>query len=102
MVSLLLKDLKVMAFGPPPEPEFVAGQPYIYGLYYPGVDGWYIGKNETGRADYMGSPSAGVVEAIKHAHSAAGILEVPQPIKRLLWSPTGATRQECRDQEWIW
>ena len=78
------------------------GQPCIYGLYYSSVNGWYIGKNDTGRAEYMGSPSAAVVIAIKEAHEALGLPNVPQPTKRLLWSPPGATRQECHDQEWFW
>ena len=95
-------ELKIMASVFPPEPKFVAGQPYIYGLYYANVDGWYIGKNETGRADYMGSPSDAVVKAIKDAHKEVGLPNVPEPKKRLLRSPPGATRKECRDQEWFW
>src|SRR5258705_10773239 len=91
-----------MAFVPPKEPGFILGQPYIYGLYYPDVNGWYIGKNDTGRADYMGSPSAAVVKAIADAHEVAGLPTVPKPTKRLLWSPPGATLRECHDQEWLW
>ncbi len=91
-----------MTFVPPHEPAFVEGQPYIYGLYYPEVDGWYVGKNETGRADYMGSPSEAAVVAIADAHHAVGLSSVPVPTKRLFWSPPGALRRECRDQEWYW
>jgi len=91
-----------VALLPDVEPTFVNGQPYIYGLHFAAVDGWYIGKNETGRGDYMGSPSRAVVQAIAEAHAKVGLHDVPQPTKRLLWSPAGATRAECRDQEWFW
>lgn len=89
-------------FRPPPEPRFVAGQPYVYGLYYPDVDGWYVGKSETGRANYMGSPSEATLMDIVEAHQAKGLSAVPEPTKRLFWSPPNATREESRDQEWYW
>jgi hypothetical protein len=41
-------------------------------------------------------------KAIKDAHKEVGMQNVPEPKKRLLWSPPGATRKECRDQEWFW
>ena len=89
-----------MAFVPPPEPRLVPGQPYVYGLYYNDVDGWYVGKSETGRSNYMGSPSDAVVMAIADAHQAIDMSTVPEPTKRLFWSPPNATRKECRDHEW--
>lgn len=80
--------------------EFVPGRPNIYGLFYPNINGWYIGKNETGNASYMGSPSDAVRADIREAHLAAGQPELVE--KCILWSPIDATRKECRDQEWIW
>lgn len=91
-----------MAFAPPPEPALVEGRPYIYGLYYAEVDGWYVGKSETGSTNYMGSASEAVAMAIADAHRAVGLRAVPVPTKRLFWSPPDASRQECRDQEWHW
>ena len=96
------RDYAVVSFFPPTEPAFVSGQPYIYGLYWTEVDGWYVGKNETGRADYMGSPSQAALNSIADAHCSVGLSSVPAPAKRLLWSPAGATREECRNQEWYW
>ena len=64
------------------------------------MNGWYIGKNETGRADYMGSPAREALKAIDDAHEKATL-----PVKRekhILWSPPDATVAQCRDQEWIW
>ena len=80
--------------------EFVAGRPNIYGLYYPNVNGWYVGKNETGQASYMGSPSRAALKKIDDAHEAVGKGVVWQ--KHILWSPPGATREECRQQEVYW
>ncbi len=91
-----------MAFVAPPEPGFVAGRPYVYGLHYPDVDGWYVGKNETGSATYMGSPSQAALLNIADAHQAVGMDTVPEPTKRLFWSPPNATRKACCDQEWYW
>jgi hypothetical protein len=85
---------------PEPEPAFIAGRPNIYGIHYPRVNGWYLGKNETGVADYMGSPSPAALKAIRDAHAVAG--EPQQAQKHILWSPPEATRDECRNQEWIW
>lgn len=85
---------------PVPEPEVVAGRPNIYGIYYPNVAGWYIGKNETGNSFYMGSPSDAVRKKIHDAHNDACMPEVSE--KHILWSPADATREECRNQEWIW
>jgi hypothetical protein len=80
--------------------EFVPGRPNVYGLFHPNVNGWYIGKNETGDAAYMGSPSEAVRAAIVDAHREAGLPVVVE--KHILWSPPGATVQQCRDQEWFW
>lgn len=85
---------------PVPEPGVVAGRPNVYGIYYPNVAGWYIGKNETGDALYMGSPSNAVRKQIRDAHRLADLPEVAE--KHILWSPEGATREECRNQEWVW
>lgn len=88
---------------PFPEPEFVAGRPNIYGINYLAVNGWYIGKNQTGIAAYMGSPSDAALKAIADAHAAVHIR--PEDIvryKHILWSPPEATIADCRDQEWIW
>jgi hypothetical protein len=79
--------------------NFVPGRPNVYGLFFPNVNGWYIGKNETGDSAYMGSPSAAVRAAISEAHRRVGRPELVE--KRILWSPPGATRAECRDQEWV-
>lgn len=90
-------------FVPGAEPGFVPGRPNIYVIYYPKVNGLYVGKSETGRANYMGSPSAAVLKAIRDAHSAIGI--GPEDIvreKHIVWSPPDATIAACRDQEWIW
>jgi hypothetical protein len=57
--------------------DFVPGRPNVYGLFYPNVKGWYIGKNETGDATYMGSPSDAVRTAIRQAH-----LSLDAPIRR--------------------
>lgn len=80
--------------------DLVPDRPNIYGLFYPNINGWYIGKNETGEAHYMGSASDAVRAAISKAHLAAGVPERVE--KHILWSPAGATREECRNQEWIW
>ena len=85
---------------PDPEPAFIDGRPNIYGIFYPQVNGWYIGKNETGVAGYLGSPSAATVKAIRDAHAAVGAAEDRE--KHVLWSPADATRESCRDQEWVW
>lgn len=88
---------------PSPEPRLVAGRPNIYGIYYPLVNGWYVGKNETGVATYMGSPSDAARKAIMDAHAANGVSErdiVSE--KHILWSPPDATIADCRDQEWAW
>ena len=85
---------------PNPEPEFVTGRPNIYAIYYENVNGYYVGKNETGRADYMGSPDRAARKAIADAHKTVGMLEVRK--KHILWSPPTATYEECRDQEWMW
>jgi hypothetical protein len=50
----------------------------------------------------MGSPSQTALSAIADAHRAVGLSSAPAPTKRLLWSPAGANREECRDQEWYW
>jgi hypothetical protein len=70
----------------------------VYGLFYPNVNGWYVGKNETGTAGYMGSPSEAVRAAIGRAHQGVGLPELVD--KRILW--IGVSRRECRDQEWVW
>lgn len=80
--------------------DFVPGRPNVYGLFYPNVKGWYIGKNETGDATYMGSPSDAVRTAIRQAHLRVALPELVE--KHILWSPAGATREQCRDQEWFW
>jgi hypothetical protein len=85
---------------PDPEPGLVRGRPNVYGIHYPNVNGWYIGKNETGVAEYMGSPSSSVLQAIADTHEEVGLPIVAR--KRILWSPPSATRDECRDQEWVW
>lgn len=89
-----------MALVPNPEPEFVPGRPNIYGIYHPNVNGRYVGKNETGVEDYMGSPDRAARKAIADAHQAVG----PQIVrcKHILWSPPEATFEGCRNQEWIW
>jgi len=80
--------------------DFVPGRPNVYGLFYPNINGWYIGKNETGDPAYMGSASDAVRAAISTAHRQAGVPE--QVEKHILWSPAQASRLQCRDQEWIW
>ena len=83
-----------------PKPEFVFGRPNIYGIYYPNVNGWYVGKNETGDFGYMGSPERAARKVIDDAHAQAGLPILRE--KHILWSPPGATIAQCRDQEWIW
>ena len=86
-----------MAIILPPEPEFVAGRPNVYGIYHPNVNGWYIGKNFTGKKQYMGSPELEAVKAIEDAHAKVGL-----PIKeekRILWSEDGATATQCHAVE---
>jgi hypothetical protein len=93
----------IMALVPTPKPELIPGKPNIYGIYYPKVNGWYIGKNETGLGDYMGSPSHAALKAIHDAHTAVKV--GPDGImreKHILWSPPDATIADCRNQEWIW
>lgn len=73
-----------MALVPTPEPEFVPGRPNIDAVYYENVNGYYVGKNEKGRADYMGAPDRAARKSIADAHKKVGLSEVspkPSPIR---------------------
>lgn len=92
-----------MALVPIPELEFVPGRPNVYGVHYPAVNGWYIGRNDAGVLDYMGSPDREARKRIADTHEAIGIR--PEDLvreKHILWSPPDATIANCHDQEWIW
>jgi hypothetical protein len=89
-----------MARVPTPEPEFVQGRPNVYAIYHRSVNGWYVGKNETGDYEYMGSPDREARKAIVDAHAEVGLPILRE--KHILWSPPGATIAQCRDQEWLW
>ena len=46
-VLRLEDEITELSLVPDPEPALVSGRPSIYGIHYPNVNGWYVGKNET-------------------------------------------------------